>query len=58
MAETLKIFRRERRADRRARKAYGALALEYAIARAVVEARTALGITRAQLAARMDTSQS
>ncbi|MDA0205486.1 MAG: helix-turn-helix transcriptional regulator [Acidobacteria bacterium] len=40
------------------RKAHDDLAPEFAIARAVIEARAAAGLTQEQLAQRMDTTQS
>ncbi|MDP6476175.1 MAG: helix-turn-helix transcriptional regulator [Alphaproteobacteria bacterium] len=41
-----------------ARKVYDDLAPEYAVARAVIKARKARGLTQAELAERMNTSQS
>ena len=58
MAKSFKILKAELLADKNVRKAYDDLALEYAVARAVIKARTACGITQAQLAKRMNTSQS
>jgi ribosome-binding protein aMBF1 (putative translation factor) len=40
------------------RKAYDELAPEFALARAVMEARVAAGLTQEQLAQRMETTQS
>jgi len=40
------------------RDAYGALSEEFDLARALIEARTAAGLSQAQLARRMKTSQS
>jgi ribosome-binding protein aMBF1 (putative translation factor) len=40
------------------RKAYEELAPEFAVARAVIDARVTAGLTREQLARRMDTTQS
>ena len=40
------------------RKAHRDLAPEYALARAVIEARVTAGLTQEQLAGRMDTTQS
>jgi len=40
------------------RKAYGDLAPEYALARAVIQARVTAGLTQEQLAQRMNTTQS
>ncbi len=45
-------------ADPKVRKAYDELAPEYAIARAVIKARKLCGLTQAELAERMKTSQS
>lgn len=39
-------------------KAYDGLAEEFAVAQAVIEARTRVGLTQAQLAERMKTTQS
>ena len=39
-------------------EAYNELAPEFALARALIEARAAAGLTQAQLAERMDTTQS
>ena len=40
------------------RKAYGELAPEFRLARAVIDARVTAGLTQEQLAERMDTTQS
>jgi ribosome-binding protein aMBF1 (putative translation factor) len=45
-------------ADPDYRAAYDALGREFDLARATIEARTAAGLTQAQLAARMNTTQS
>ena len=58
MTKTLNAFKAELLAKKGVRKAYDELSLEYAVARAVIEARTLCGLTQAQLAARMNTSQS
>ena len=58
MAKALKTFKAELLAKKGVRKAYEELAPEYAIARAVIKARTDCGLTQAQLADRMETSQS
>jgi len=58
MAKTLKTFKAELLAKRGVREAYDELAPEYAVARAVIKARTECGYTQAQLAERMNTSQS
>ena len=44
--------------NREYRKAYEELAPEFALARAVIEARASAGLTQEQLAQRMDTTQS
>ena len=44
--------------DKDYRKAYEELAPEFALARAVIDARVTAGLTQEQLARRMDTSQS
>jgi ribosome-binding protein aMBF1 (putative translation factor) len=44
--------------DKNYRKAYKELAPEYAVARAVIEARVTAGLTQEQLARRMETTQS
>ena len=44
--------------DKAYRKAYEELAPEFAIARAVIDARVTAGLTQEQLAQRMDTTQS
>jgi ribosome-binding protein aMBF1 (putative translation factor) len=44
--------------DKDYRKAYKELSPEYALARAVIEARVTAGLTQEQLAQRMDTTQS
>ena len=58
MAKALKELKSELLAKQGVRKAYDALSPEYAVARAVIEARTNCGLTQAQLAERMQTSQS
>jgi|ABEF01.1.fsa_nt_gi predicted transcriptional regulator len=55
---TLKDLKAELLANKGVRKAYDDLAPEYAVARAVIKARTSCGLTQAQLAERMNTSQS
>lgn len=44
--------------DKEYRKAHEELAAEFALARAVIDARTKAGLTQEQLAKRMDTTQS
>ncbi len=58
MAKSLRELKGEILARKAVRGAYEKLAPEYEIARAVIKARTACGFTQAELAARMDTSQS
>ncbi len=58
MAKALRTFKAELLAKRSVREAYEELAPEYAVARAVIKARTNCGLTQAQLAKRMNTSQS
>ncbi len=58
MAKALKDLKAELLSRRAVRKAYDGLAPEYAIARAIIKARTDCGLTQAELAKRMDTSQS
>ena len=58
MAKALKTFKAELLAKKGVREAYENMAPEYAIARAVIKARTSCGLTQAQLAERMSTSQS
>jgi len=57
-AKTLKDLKQELLADKEVRQAYEDLADEYAIAREVIAARSRAGLTQAQLAERMNTSQS
>lgn len=56
--KTLKTLKAELLADPAVRRAYDEMAPEYEIARAIIRARTARGMTQAQLAERMGTSQS
>ena len=58
MAKALKDLKKELLAKKDVREAYDSLSPEYAVARAVIEARTRSGLTQAQLAERMNTSQS
>lgn len=58
MAKSLKDFKAELLSKKGVREAYEELAPEYAIARAVIKARRDCGLTQAELAERMDTSQS
>jgi predicted transcriptional regulator len=56
--KTLKALKTEMLADPEVRQAYEDLAPEYQIARAVIRARASAGLTQAQLAEHMGTSQS
>lgn len=56
-SKTLKDLRAELLAKPGVKEAYEDLAPEYAIARAVIAARIHAGLTQAELAKRMDTSQ-
>jgi transcriptional regulator with XRE-family HTH domain len=53
----LKDFLQEELANPDVKAAYDALEEEYALARALIEARHVSGLTQAELAARMQTSQ-
>ncbi len=56
--KSLKKFKRELMASKHVRAAYDEQAPEYAIASAIIKARHERGLTQAQLAERMNTSQS
>lgn len=56
--KTLDTLKAELLADPEVKRAYDELAPEYEIARAILRARAASGLTQAQLAERMGTSQS
>ena len=58
MAKALRELKDELLARKAVRDAYDEMAPEYEIARAVRKARTECGLTQAELAERMDTSQS
>lgn len=58
MNKSLKALKAELLAKEGVRKAYDELTPEYAIARAIITARAHSGLTQAQLAERMKTSQS
>ena len=58
MAKALQDLKAELLAQKGVSEVYAELAPEYAVARAVIEARTGCGLTQAQLAERMNTSQS
>lgn len=55
---TVKQLHQKWMKDPEYRKAHAALAPEFALARAVIEARVQAGLTQEQLAARMETTQS
>lgn len=55
---TLKDLKAELLADPDVRREYDALALEHEIARMIIRARVAAGLTQRQLADRMGTAQS
>jgi transcriptional regulator with XRE-family HTH domain len=57
MTKISELHRRWRR-DRDYKDAYDALGEEFDLARALIEARTAAGLSQSQLARRMGTSQS
>jgi len=57
-AKTVTLEKLNLLAVRNVRAAYDALAPQYAVARAVIEARTRAGLSQAELARRMETSQS
>jgi ribosome-binding protein aMBF1 (putative translation factor) len=56
--KTLKTLKAELLADPDVRRAYDEMALEYEIAREIIRARAAAGLTQEQLAKRMGTAQS
>ena len=58
MAKALKTLKEELLAKKGVCEAYEGMAPEYAVARAVIKARTKCGFTQAELAERMNTSQS
>ena len=58
MAKTLTNLKTELLQSPDVREAYEAMRPEFEIARAIIEARTAVGLTQEDLAARMGTSQS
>jgi len=55
--KSFKDFRREALENPDVKAAYDALEEEYALARALIQARQACGLTQAELAARMHTTQ-
>lgn len=57
-AKRLQALKDELLADPEVRRAYDELAPEYEIARAIVRARSAAGLSQAELAERMGTAQS
>src|SRR3546814_5670656 len=58
MTKSLEDFKSELMQNKAVRDAYEEMAPEYEIARAIIEARIASGLTQAELAERMKTSQS
>lgn len=56
--QTLDALEEKLLADAQAKAAFDAMADEYAIARALIEARTRAGLTQADVAQRMGTTQS
>lgn len=54
----LRVLKAELLADPELRRAYDELAPEYEIARAIIRARAAAGLSQAELAERMGTAQS
>jgi ribosome-binding protein aMBF1 (putative translation factor) len=58
MNKSLKEYRAQLLADPEVKAAYEALTDEYALARAIIEARVSSGLTQEELARRMDTTQS
>lgn len=58
MIKTLKELKADLLRNDEVRQAYEELTPEYEIARAIIAARTAAGLSQAQLAERMETSQS
>ncbi|MEO3431541.1 helix-turn-helix transcriptional regulator [Inquilinus sp. CAU 1745] len=58
MAERLKDLKADLLRDKEVRRAYEDMAPEFEIARAIIKARAQAGLTQAELAERMETSQS
>lgn len=58
VTKTLKALKAELLANSDVRQAYEELAPEYEIARTIIRARVAAGLSQAELAERMDTAQS
>lgn len=56
--KTIETFRAELLQDAQTRREYDALGPEFAVARALIEARTRAGLTQSEVAARMGTTQS
>jgi ribosome-binding protein aMBF1 (putative translation factor) len=56
--KSLKEYRKKLLADPEVKTAYDALEDEYALARAIIQARITSGLTQEELAKRMDTTQS
>lgn len=58
MTKSLQSMRKKMLADREVRTNYDAMADEFSLARELIAARVRAGLTQAELAARMDTTQS
>ena len=58
MAKRLQTIKKKMLADREVRAAYDALADEFDLARELIAARVRAGLTQAEVAARMGTTQS
>ena len=58
MTKRLQIIKKKMLADREVRAAYDALADEFDLARELIAARVRAGLTQAEVAARMGTTQS
>jgi ribosome-binding protein aMBF1 (putative translation factor) len=56
--KTLKTLKRELLADDETRAAYDALASEFSVAKTLIAARARAGLSQAEVAARMGTTQS
>jgi DNA-binding XRE family transcriptional regulator len=56
--KTLKTLKQELLADARTRAAYDALAGEFSVAKTLIAARARAGLSQAEVAARMGTTQS
>lgn len=58
MSKSFESIKKKMLSDREVREAYVALEEEFALARELIAARTRAGLTQAELAARMGTTQS